>query len=831
MLTRVTLRGRRKAFPALLAALALAPSPSPADDGVGLPPGVGQLDLTPYADVLEDPTRRLGIAEAASPALADRFRDADRGKHFGYTASAVWLRVRMGNSSGAPVRWILSYDYPLVERLDLYLLHSDGSSAHFLGGIGVPPAERTIAHGGNFHYIPIELGGREQVTAYLRIQTTAAASTSLSLLGQTTLTVRSRILFFMVGASLALLAFLSLLALQSYAIIGDRTQLYFFAFTLSLALYQLGESGVAAAYLWPESPRWAMVSPELGGSLAVAFGLHFTRLFLAAPRLLPRLARVSRLMAWAVPLVGASGFLSLRFANEAMSVVAVVVFLFAVVFAAASLLAGYRAARFFLVATAILFAFGLPFALTNLGLLPSNVLATGGIHLGTSLASVVFAFALADRIQIASVRARGELETAVRERTAELVQTVQALRNEAVERHRAERERAATEEQLRQSLKMEAIGRLAGGVAHDFNNILTAIGANVALAREGTPAGDPRAPLLGDAATAVERAAALTRQLLAFGRKQVIEPRPIDLNSLVENLRNMLARLIGEDVVLELHLEEGLGAVNADPNQMEQVIVNLVVNARDSMAKGGRITLSTRRVLRTGNGDGAGAPYAHLAVSDTGHGMGPEVLGRVFEPFFTTKPEGRGTGLGLATVYGIVQQHGGVIEAESTPGQGSTFRVYLPLTPGRPAVAPAEARGARQAPGLRGSETVLLVEDEPGVRQATLRILERFGYRVLPAAGGSEALQVLQAEPGPIHLLLTDVVMPGMDGRELADAVQKSRPATKVLFMSGYASGHISAREVLQDGLHFIGKPFEPEGLARKVRDLLDVDRTAAAAS
>jgi len=386
----------------------------------------------------------------------------------------------------------------------------------------------------------------------------------------------------------------------------------------------------------------------------------------------------------------------------------------------------------------------------------------------------------------------------------------------------AEAERARLEAELRGAQKMEAVGRLAGGVAHDFNNLLTVVTTNVALALLDTPPGDPRRALLAEIDEAAQRAAGLTRQLLAFGRRQILNPRPVALAGLVRDMQRMLSRILGEDVELALDLDPALPAVLADPAQVEQVLVNLVVNARDAMPRGGRITVSTRvEEVGAGGPPGALAPgrYAVLAVQDTGAGMDAETLGHVFEPFFTTKAEGRGTGLGLSTVYGIARQHGGTVDVASRPGSGTTFRVWLPVAGAVPP-APALPEGPA-APLPRGTERVLLAEDELGVREATRALLARLGYDVHAVAGGAEAIEACE-RLGGAAVLVTDVGMPRMNGRELAGVLQARWPGLKVLYLSGYPSDALQSEEIVERGLHFLAKPWSPEALARKLREILD---------
>jgi PAS domain S-box-containing protein len=383
-------------------------------------------------------------------------------------------------------------------------------------------------------------------------------------------------------------------------------------------------------------------------------------------------------------------------------------------------------------------------------------------------------------------------------------------------------ERIRLEEQLRQAQKMEAVGRLAGGVAHDFNNMLTAITGYAELILMDSPdPEDDRRRNAEEIHRAAERAAGLTRQLLAYSRQGTLNPRVLSLNTIVTGMEKMLRRLMKEDVSLVLQLDGLLRRVEVDAGQLEQVILNLAVNACDAMPSGGTLTIATANAeldeaYAWAHADVQPGAYALLTVSDSGSGMTDEVKARLFEPFFTTKEVGKGTGLGLSVVFGIVKANGGHIEVESQPGRGSTFRVYVPqvMESARPEVAAA-------GPGLPtpGSETILLVEDEEVVRNLTRTVLQRSGYRVLEASDGLEALQLSDRHTGPIHLLVTDVVMPHMNGRDLAQQVTRRRPATKVLYMSGYTG---PANELPGADAAFIPKPFAPDALARQVRALLD---------
>ncbi|HSE06782.1 MAG TPA: response regulator, partial [Methylomirabilota bacterium] len=384
-------------------------------------------------------------------------------------------------------------------------------------------------------------------------------------------------------------------------------------------------------------------------------------------------------------------------------------------------------------------------------------------------------------------------------------------------------ERKRLEMQLRHTQKMEAMGRLAGGVAHDFNNLLTVITGRSVLLLSRLTADDPLRRSVEQIQKTADRAAALTRQLLAFSRKQVLQRKNLDLNTTVEEISAMLRRLIGEDIDLLLTLGPDAGRVNADPGQLEQVLMNLAVNARDAMPSGGTLGVETARVQLPPPLDRPDAlpagPYAVLRVMDTGVGMDTATLARIFEPFFTTKEPGKGTGLGLSMVHGVVRQHGGEIRVRSVVGAGTTFEIYLPQIEASP-----EASGTGEATvrPATGSETVLLAEDEEEVRALAREVLERQGYTVLEAADGAQALQVFEKESARIDLILTDVVMPRMSGRELVDRVRARKPSMPVLYMSGYTEDAILRHGVRDASMLLLGKPFTPSDLVRKIREVLD---------
>ena len=380
-----------------------------------------------------------------------------------------------------------------------------------------------------------------------------------------------------------------------------------------------------------------------------------------------------------------------------------------------------------------------------------------------------------------------------------------------------------TEDQLRHAQKMEAVGRLAGGVSHDFNNLLSVVLSYTGLILADLKGDDPLRADIEEIQTAGKRAADLTRQLLTFSRQQVVLPKVIDLNQILAGMEKMLGRLLGADVEVTLLPAARLGKVKADPGQIEQIVMNLAVNARDAMASGGKLTIQTNNTeldepyASEHLGVTAG-PYVMLAVTDTGIGMAPETQAQIFEPFFTTKDKSKGTGLGLSIVFGIVKQSGGHIWVYSEPGKGTTFKVYLPRTDAKLDVSPSQPPPAE---GGRRSETILLVEDDEQVRAAARGILRRSGYTVLEAPGAGEALLVVEQYGAKISLLVTDVVLPRMNGPQLVERIRASRPDIKVLFMSGYTDEAIIQHGILDSGVSFLQKPITPEALTRKVREAL----------
>jgi nitrogen-specific signal transduction histidine kinase/FixJ family two-component response regulator len=390
-------------------------------------------------------------------------------------------------------------------------------------------------------------------------------------------------------------------------------------------------------------------------------------------------------------------------------------------------------------------------------------------------------------------------------------------------------ERRVLERQLRMAQKMEAVGRLSGGIAHDFNNLLGVIIGYIQVMKRSLVPGNSSYEYAEEIEKASQRAVSLTRQLLAFSRQQVLEPAILNLNTLVSDMEKMLPRLIGEDIHLNLMLDPAIGQVKADPGQVEQVVMNLAVNGRDAMPDGGKLTIRTANIdldaafAREHQGSIAGQ-YVMLAVTDTGTGMDPETQAQIFEPFFTTKDRDKGTGLGLAAVYGVVKQSSGYITVESEKGKGASFKIYLPRIE-QPVATTNETSPVPLT--VRGNETILLVEDAEPLRKLAHLFLRDNGYQVLTAADGSEADQFAARSAGHIHLLLTDVVMPGINGRVLAERLAPLHPAMKVLYMSGYTDSFIAGHGVLEEGLHLLHKPFTEEALTRKVRELLDTSRDA----
>ena len=441
---------------------------------------------------------------------------------------------------------------------------------------------------------------------------------------------------------------------------------------------------------------------------------------------------------------------------------------------------------------------------------------------GLEVPFIVVSGQIGEETAVAAMKA-GAHDYVMKNNLSRLAPAIEREVREARSRFDDVTEHRRLEEQLRHAQKMEAIGRLAGGVAHDFNNLLTAIIGFSELVLARMRSDDPMRGNLEEIRKAADRATALTRQLLAFGKRQVMRPRVLDVNAVVADLDRLLRRLIGEDVALATRAAPEPALVLADPGQLEQVIVNLVVNARDAMPTGGAVTIETATVdldedAATGPSGAKPGPYVRLSVGDTGIGMDAATQAHLFEPFFTTKMSGKGTGLGLSTVYGIVTQSGGHIAVDSEPGRGAVFLIYLPQVLG---VAEA-VEGARPAAGpLDGSETILIVEDEDGVRALVRHVLAQRGYTMLEASSQCEADRVEAGHRGVIDLLVTDVVMPGVRGPELAKRMLDRRPGLKVLYMSGYSEEMMASGDLAAAGVAFLQKPFTPTELAGKIREVL----------
>jgi two-component system, cell cycle sensor histidine kinase and response regulator CckA len=455
-------------------------------------------------------------------------------------------------------------------------------------------------------------------------------------------------------------------------------------------------------------------------------------------------------------------------------------------------------------------------------LLPERYREPHKVHVESFVKSSDVARRMANRREILGLRKDGSeffAEASISKLDMEGEKVLTVILRDITERRRTEEALRQSEEQFRQSQKMEAVGRLAGGIAHDFNNLLTAIMGFSELAKMGTKPSDPVAANLDEIAKAAQRAAALTKQLLAFSRKQVLDPRVLDLSEQVRDIEELLRRVMGDDVELITVLDSNLGRVRVDPNQIQQVILNLVVNARDAMPHGGTVTIETAGIdVDETYAVGPPGPHVTLAISDTGNGMDEETREHIFEPFFTTKELGKGTGLGLSTVYGIIKQSNGNISVHSEPANGTTFKIYLPVVQQKA----GKGEGTQTSgPASEGQETILVVEDQEKVLKLVREILEQKGYFVLHASRPSEAIAICGQYDGEINLMITDLVMPQMSGRQLAERVTAIRPAMRVLYMSGYSDNMMVSQGILGSGAAFIQKPFQISALMQKIAEVL----------
>ena len=934
----------RRLAPLLAAALCLTPAAAAGAGAVQLDGRPGQ-ELGSHLDYLVDQGGALGPGEALEAARAGRFRPVGTpARGLGPGVRVFWLHADLRGAP--PGEWDLTWDQPLVDRLDAWLL-AGGRVVHLQGGLALPRAQRTILDTGPYHELPLALGPGEETELLLRVETTRPAVVDASVWTEAGLEARAAALGELSGLESGALLVVILLSLISARVRRDRWSVRLAAVLTAYLLYELSASGQAARWLWPESPRWAVAAPPFLAALTALLGLAYARSYVDAARHHPRLDRLARALAWLAAGCAAAALL-LPFAGRGQLALyfgagpAAVVFLFLVALGVAAVRRGGVPARWFLASCLVAAAFGTVYLGAVTGLLPAVPVALGALRPGLLAASLVLFVGGLVRVEAERRQASAGLAQAVAERTASLLQTVDRLRVEVQERERAERqlreseerfrvafdtspdsinlnrlddgaylainqgftritgwteaevlgrssldlqiwadpaerarlveglratgtvqnlearfrfkggrtvtglmsaqvvrlggvpyilsitrdvtemrraeqERDALADQLRQAQKLEAIGRLAGGVAHDFNNLLTAITTNASLALLDMPAEDPWRGAFAEIEEAASRATSLTRQLLAFSRRQVIAPRPLDLAGQVAGMAAVLRRLLGEDVAIAF-VDGGAPAVLADPGQIEQVVLNLAVNARDAVRAGGHITVATRPVtVAAGPGRPPGR-FGAVEVVDDGPGIDPDVLPHIFEPFFTTK-QGHGTGLGLSTVYGIATQHGGFVEVASTPGHGARFLVCFPV-----AGQPPRAEGLPEAPPgplPGGTERVLLAEDEPSVRETTRALLERLGYQVVVARDGADALALAGSLPGRIDLLLTDVVMPGLNGRQLAERLAAGRPGLAVVYMSGYSQDVVDQAGVLEEGLILVQKPFQPARLAAALRQAL----------
>jgi signal transduction histidine kinase/CheY-like chemotaxis protein len=758
-------------------------------------PADGPVDAAAHLEFLDDLDGSLSFEDASAPGVAFRPAAGHRGLRPG---RAVWLRLRVENATGSAQRWELVYGLPIAEHLDLWIDDGSGASWHRRGGVAVPAGVRDLVDLGPLHRATVELPAEGRAALYLRVQNPLVTLTGVTLERPAALESRYRGVLLLYGVALGAFLVLALVNLQAYRSFRNPRSLLLGGMVAAYGLWLTFLSGLPGALL--PVPAWlALGGPLLASGLGSALAVLFGRAMLLPDE---RLRRPDALVAIAAlfAAAGLAGLLVPGPGTLAMALLGMVAVFPVVRQAVRARAAGAPGARTLVGTLALLVLFGTLFVLAVTGWLEPSTLALHGVQLSFAAGTATL--------------------------TSLLVGQAARRHRQAEDRaSRAEEALLASEERVRLGQRMESIGRLAGGVAHDFNNVLTAVAANVDMARLELAPGDPRRQYFDEIGDAARRGAALTRQLLALGRRQLIEPRPTDLSALVEGMGPMLRRLVGEDPDLRLEPTPGLPAVLADPVQLEQVVLNLVLNARDAIGFHGCIAVSTGLVEVE---DAAARPdrrpgrYGVVRVGDDGAGIPPEHLARVFEPFFTTKPDGRGTGMGLATVYGIAAQHGGFVEVVSKVGEGSTFSVHLPLAEGAAAAGRTAGGEEPRAHGLPGGrEAILLAEDDAAVRASTRTLLRRLGYRVAAAADGEEALALARGGE-PVDLLLTDVVMPRLNGRELAERLQAERPGVKVLYVSGYTDEIVDRAGVLHPGVDLLRKPFTAEQLATRVRRALD---------
>ncbi len=804
--TRGVRAGRRGRGLRVALLLCLA-APSAAAEAVRLTPG-SHHSLAPAIELLEDPGGALRVEEVArAPAAA--FARGMNPPRRGLLPTVYWLRMAVENPEPAEATWQIAYGYPLITRIDLHESLA-GSWVTRVGGLAVPLAERTLLHGGSFHFGSVILSPGERRTLLLRVETRSSLLSAPEAWEPTQLARHQWGVTAAFGIGVGVLLILAALRLYGQLVLRMPLGVSGVPFILSFAALMGTLTGIGPTFLWPSAARWWMSATGVLAAGAAALAMHFVRGFLEMRTHAPRLDRL--LAALSLLAGGASLWAAIDRGTGALVTAAVIApaLVLAGVAAIQGARRGQRPARLFLLAAGVILVSGLSFTASILGVAPPSAAAPLALMAGFVVGGTILTVALADGALLAGRRARTLLEQEVAVRTRDLHSAVEQLQAEAGERRATVEALRESEARLREAQKLEAVGRLAGGVAHDFNNLLTVITANTGLALSDLPEDGPVRESLLEIRDAARRAGSLTRQLLAFGRRQVIAPQPVDLSQHLEGMRGMLTRLLGEDVDLVFDLAPGPEPVMADATQLEQVIMNLAANARDAVPRGGRVAIATRAAtLAEASGERAAGRYGVLEVTDNGTGMTPEVKAQIFEPFFTTRRSG--TGLGLATVYGVARQHGGFVEVESQLGRGSTFRVWFPVAE-EPAAHPERTTPPASAI-LPASGTVLLAEDEVGVREVVRQSLERAGWKVLAAADGVAALELLDAHADGLDALITDVVMPRMNGRELASAVQARLPDLPVLYVSGYPEAVISRNGLLAPGLSLLRKPFEPAEL------------------